>query len=206
MEKIENTSKVLNPPDISSMYKYLFMTLDMWMKNQSLTSAYRYSLILNSYCILDAVIHSYVVFNGFESNEKEDNFTVYSKWKNFPYIVESVAFRKSDIMVIDGIRMLRNQIAHPKATVNPISAQPDGDFSLEASSVDDQQKLGYLNLNASGFKIINAVFLVNEITRLLTLADTTLSNTQFIPKERLRFSGNQNQSQGEMWEKGVSVI
>ena len=207
MRKLESKARTLLPPDIASMYKYLFATVDMWRNNQSLTTAYRYSVIINAYCILDAVIHSYVAFNHFETSENEDNYTVYSKWKNFPYAVENVSFKKTDIKIIDEIRLLRNQIAHPKAISNPISQSSGGDISLEALSTDKKEKLGYLNLNTSGFKIINAVYLVNEITRLLILAENTLSNTQFIPNVKLRFSNeNEDDFAGEMWGKGVSVI
>ena len=207
MKKTQSEAKTLLPPDIASMYKYLFITVDMWRDNQSLTTAYRYSVIINAYCILDAVIHSYVVFNSFETSENEDNYSVYAKWKKFPYAVEKVSFRKKDIIIIDELRALRNQIAHPKAVSNPLSEKSGGDVSLEARSVDNKEKLGYLNLNVSGFKIINAVFLVNEITRLLILADKMLANTQFIPSQKLRFSNGQgNGFAGEMWDKGVSVI
>lgn len=219
MKKLEEKSRFMQPPDIDSMYAFLFYCLEVW-KNTDITNsnnsiidprelppfskispACKYAIIVNAYSILDAVIHTYVLFNGFETESQEDDISVYSKWKNFPYVIEKKSFKKADIQIIDDIRILRNDIAHPKAyAVMEQDSKPSG-RGLELRPVHNEEQVSYLNLeDRPRFSPENAFFLVNEVTRLLTLASKELSNTPFIPEMKIR-----SNKSGEKWSSDVLV-
>jgi len=221
MQKLKSDVIMVQPPNIESMYMYLFHCFELWKKSDEvlqanlkssgpheqstpLRDASRYSLIIGSYSLLDALIHSYVSMHHFQTNKKEDDFSVYSKWKNFPHKVEGVAFKKKDILIIDKIRLLRNQIAHPKAKIDLLEKKKKGSFSLEWSKTKTGPATGYINVDPS-FLLSNGIFLLNEITRLLTLAENTLSNVPFIPKSKGRYR-YENGAEGVMWPDNVIVI
>lgn len=209
MQKLPEEARFVRPPDIESMYHFIFFCLQQWQQRavsgsqpfQKILNASKYAVITNSYGILDAVIHSYVFMNGFVTTDNEDNTSVYSKWKNFPRNIEGVMFKKKDILIIDEIRLLRNQIAHPKPLLQGTESEAKGARSLEMLDLNGQSK-GFLNLQPKPeFLFENGCFLVNEVTRLLFLAEKELSNMQFLPKAKLRV----REGGGTKWPKSVQV-
>ena len=222
MIKINNSNAVMiQTPDIESMYKFLFHCFELWKQSDKalfaefksnssnkptppLRSASKYSLIIGSYSLLDAVIHSYVSMHHFQTDENEDNHTVYSKWKNFPHHVEGVGFKKNDILIIEKIRLLRNQIAHPKADIKLPVTEVKGGLSMQIMETATGPVIGNINF-ASSFNLSNGAFLINEVTRLLNLAEASLSKVMFIPKEKAYLT-NDDGLVGDMWPEDVNVI
>ena len=212
MEKIESDSPVTlyAGPNIESMYNLLYWTLNQWNgqtklaiqgKEAPLLSSCKYSLILQVYTMLDAVIHSYVATNNFKTEKREDDMTVYSKWKNFPYTVENRSFKKEDILIIDRIRILRNQVAHPKIRVETVAESAEGEVTVEILDPETKEVKGFLNFSPRPqFVLKHGFFLVNETTRLITLVDDMLSETNFLPKKRAQMIPD-----AECWPDDVDV-
>jgi len=204
------------------MYEFLFYCVDLWKKsspqlsetgrpkslNPSFASACKYTVISNSYMLLDAVIHTYVVMNGFELDENEaEKMSVYAKWKKLPYRIEGKGLKKSDIQIIDEIRILRNDIVHPKVPIKGLSETPPKGQGFEAINPETGASMGFMDLGfEKEFKLTHGIFLVNEVTRLLTLAKNELKEgDKFAPKRFIRFSREEDGSLGEKWPKDVSV-
>ncbi len=203
------------------MYEYIFYCMRLWKNGDeksanitagkhtipSMAPACKYSIIANSYMLLDAVIHTYIALNGYEANDNEVKNSVYSKWKNFPYVVQGKFLNKNDIIIIDEIRKLRNDIVHPKFRTKTLSKKVPKGQSIEFLDPDTGDLKGYFDWGVEQeFKPVHGVFLVNEVTRLVTLAKKELrEGEKFLPKRLLRITSNSDENIGQKWPKDVSL-
>lgn len=224
MKKLPDEVRMIITPNIESMYIFLPHILSMWQESYNaeqshlkkrmaphemsnlakLTSACKYYLILNSYGLLDASINTYVVLNHFETEKKENDQSVYSKWKNFPRAVEGKSFRKKEIRVIDEIRVLRNQIAHPSPYNNPITDSPLASAEhckiLKLTLENGQEIKKYVNFMPK-FTLENGAYLLNEVSRLMLLARNNLSNSGFLPDYQMEIL-----AESKKWGKDINVV
>ena len=224
MKKLPDEARYIIPPNIDSMYIFLPHILGMWQESYNakqkdlregktpsemsnlanLTSACKYYLIMNSYGLLDAAINTYVALNHFETEKNENDQSVYAKWKNFPYAIEKKNFKKQEIRIIDEIRILRNQIAHPSPYNTPITNHPlsfaQHHKILELTLEDGEIIKKYVNFMPE-FTLANGAYLLNEVSHLTLLARNTLNNSEFLPNYKMEILNIP-----EKWKKNISVI